>query len=772
MKINYNNRRFIESLYSTNQYLQVKSLNDIPKEIIKEIRLVSLPGSKEGVTPGQPFGSYINRVADYFGDIDVIQLFSGCCSIEEVGIKTAKAIQEMVNEINKRPEHFFSEFKAGIDHAYYFNYGTLVEGVYTPAPNLLSDSEKLYSHKLLDNKEIKIIREIATRASNGSSGTSNDYDIIFNLFREHFLLRWSEKEVMQGFKMISTGKKLLSEAVLDQTAVKIDMIIINPGGKFIEVTNFMGIGLSNKKNQFLPINIDIKDITPEDLPVEIEKLYFSDFHYSPFKVVKRSFAYLKYLSLNWNKPIFDKSKYVLRNITKEYIDDILDRYVQVLQSTVNILYTVNSELDAIRLVLERGFSNSSDNKKSYQEISKKISSRLDMLKEPLANVLEIDSESLQLLMVMMDKCREEQSREKKIECIEILRKTFKEIINFWTVAYFDQLGLNPPPNMILPEVMSYGQVIREPFSNPVNPLKHALETGDIRGGSIVSSIFRKVANAYRSRNKEKLPDGRPRVRMLRDGEYHWLNGNYIGPGTHIWDPEVRNYPPYNDVDNCARNHDIAYEKAVQLPDGQRQRAIIEADKEIVECVAKYPDQEGSTAARLGINSKMKLGEVLPMVSNAIFKQISSGRTKPKPKLIDPRAKPTLRRNPKLGRGSCCQECEHNMPCGGRTVKSASDVKNSRLLAPGSAPNRLRPGEDPEVAKMALKDAFGLVKAAYKGEPEGVIDAVKQIGTHFVDIATKKELTPYERYKQLHGLGKNKLFSEHYSDDGKKVWVLA
>lgn len=338
MKISYNNRNSIESLYSDDQYVQVKTLDNLPKEVIEKIQLVSLPSSTED-TDSHPFGSYMNRVADYFGDIDVIQLYSGCCSIEEVGIKAAKAIQEMIFQIGKKKDHYFSEFKAGIDLPYYFDIGTLVEGRYRISDKLKYVPDILFKSKLLDSKEMEIISAIVNKPLSERDG--NDYDVIFSLFREHYVLRWTEKEILQGWKTTSIGKYMLSKAVLDRTAVKIDMIMLEQSGKFIEVTNFFALGLE-QKGEFIPINVDPDDLTPLALPIEIEKLYYSNEHYKPFKIVKRAFAFLKFLHGNWNKPSSarfssaSKTKMVMRGITLSEINENLDSYVQILKSTINI----------------------------------------------------------------------------------------------------------------------------------------------------------------------------------------------------------------------------------------------------------------------------------------------------------------------------------------------------------------------------------------------------------------------------------------------------
>lgn len=587
MKVSYLDRRALSRIYNNDRYLQTKTLDDIPKPVLQQIKLISLPIDKQG----SPFGSYINRMADYYGDIDVIQLIDNFKSIKEVGPKTAKAIQMVIAEIEKKKYHWFSEFKAGIDHSYYFDYGTLQNGVYRPSKLLAYKSEVLYRLKLLSDKEINIIRLILSKKVK----TGDDYDLIYNLFREHFVLRWSLNEIKQGWKQISIGKYKLSDAVMDKSAVKIDMIVFNDT-KFIEVTNFIALGI-NENGYFKSINIEDSALTPANLPVEVEKLYYSNFYYKPFKMVKRAFAYLKWLN---------KTKKV--NV---------DPYVKILKSTIAILYTVSSEIEAIKIVLPM--------KASVALINK----RLNLLKDPISNVLEIDSEQLQSIMLLLDEVIK--ADKNKLELLGALNDIFKQIINFWTIAYMDQLRLNPPPNNILPTKITYDrQIFREPWSNPVNPFKEVKggcpDCNGTCGGSwfgdIASSIFQKAANAYR----RNFCDGKSRP--LEKGEYHYGCHNFTGPGTRVDLPKVRNFKPFNDIDACSKQHDIDYERAVELPDKERIAAITKADKDVVECYKKYPNENGSTVAQLGINSKMSLAKVLPIVSKSLFGKISaSGKIK-------------------------------------------------------------------------------------------------------------------------------------------------
>ena len=49
MKTDYFSRNLIESLYSEDQLIRVKSIEELPKSVIKDIRLVSLPGNQNEV---------------------------------------------------------------------------------------------------------------------------------------------------------------------------------------------------------------------------------------------------------------------------------------------------------------------------------------------------------------------------------------------------------------------------------------------------------------------------------------------------------------------------------------------------------------------------------------------------------------------------------------------------------------------------------------------------------------------------------------------------
>jgi len=422
--MNYNNLQKVKILSKptnrVDRYIQTKSLAEVPKDVLKDVRLVSLSDQEQGI----PFGSYMNRIADVFGDIDVIQLVDNFKSASEIGPKTAKAIQEMVRQVDKAHNRWFSEFKAGIDERYFFDIGQLLEGRYYMAEDLLKRSERLYKDNMLTQNEIGLIKTVSKKIiKNG-----DDYDMVFNLFRDHYVLRWTQDEVLQGYKMLPKNKKYkLENAVTDRAAVKIDVIMFED--RFMEVTNFMTIAYK-KNGKLVPVNFDPVEVTPANLPVAIEQLYYSNWYYKPFKMVKRAFAYLKWLRKNSKE-----EDLVVLGFNKYMIDTNILKYGDILKKSINILYTITSELEAMEIVYDK------------KEITKKIvKQRLNELKQPLSNVLELSKEALSEIVSYMDSENPD---------IKVLIKTFKSVIDYWTIYYFQEANINPPPLIVLPEERRY-----------------------------------------------------------------------------------------------------------------------------------------------------------------------------------------------------------------------------------------------------------------------------------------------------------------------------
>lgn len=97
-------------------------------------------------------------------------------------------------------------------------------------------------------------------------------------------------------------------------------------------------------------------------------------------------------------------------------------------------------------------------------------------------------------------------------------------------------------------------------------------------------------------------------RQLEKGEKHVACGNFIGPGTRLDLEKVRNFKPYNNVDNCAKTHDFAYEKSFKIKDKkERMKSIRKDDEEFLRCVESFKNEEPYyTVGKNGIKLKIDL----------------------------------------------------------------------------------------------------------------------------------------------------------------------
>ena len=133
-----------------------------------------------------------------------------------------------------------------------------------------------------------------------------------------------------------------------------------------------------------------------------------------------------------------------------------------------------------------------------------------------------------------------------------------------------------------------------------------------------AKIFQYTSNAQRFVSKNIKRNNRP-IRYLKEGEVHLMNHNFTGPGTRIDLAEVRNFQPYNNIDACSKVHDIEFDEIFKMPLGkERSEKIREADRKVLNCYDKYPNESGYTLAKTGINSKIRLEDLSPALFDKIM----------------------------------------------------------------------------------------------------------------------------------------------------------
>ena len=274
----------------------------------------------------------------------MIEVYTDCCSIDNVINRFATRVKEVIKEIKRTPNHFFSEMKIGLDERYSYKIGKLHEGVFYPNDSLLEVTQQYVNDGLLSEEEL-LMTEIALKERNNDA-----FDIVNKIWRDRKLLRWSEDEILAGYKKLTGSIVIrLEQALRQHTPVKIDLIT-SVNDKFVEITNFLMLAVE-KENEIIPINIlistnptldkqinnvenlDVYNDIDAQLPSEIEKLYYSNMYYSPFKMVKRMFSFSRHTG---NKVI-------------------LDKIIPIISGHISLMYQIKSELDAISIVLEKGY---------------------------------------------------------------------------------------------------------------------------------------------------------------------------------------------------------------------------------------------------------------------------------------------------------------------------------------------------------------------------------------------------------------------------------
>lgn len=403
-----------------NPFIAVRPSDAYSKQVHRNIKLLSFyPNGLADV-----FGSYAYRIQRYPGDIDLIEEYDHTSTLESAVTSFEKRLKTVVKEILQLKQHYFSEFKAGLDNRYDINIGTLEDGLYTFPATLIGDIEDLHERSLLTINEYNTLKAMLVPFFDHKA-TADVYDQVYSIFRNRMILRWTADEVLEGSCVREREEFLLKDALAQKTHIKIDVLLLE-NDRFIEMTNFVGLAYTDDTG-YHPINVDLreKDLVQKQLPIEIEKLYYSNFYYNPFKCVKRMWS--------------------LARSTHNHI--ILGKLQDIISSTVSEAYQIKSDLDVLARVLE----------KTKTSPMSTILTELDRMKNRMANVLQLDGEDLTMLFDGIDAMSSgRMSKRKLTESIEQLRDDILDpIVAHLTISYLISVGLNPPPKEMLPKKHKY-----------------------------------------------------------------------------------------------------------------------------------------------------------------------------------------------------------------------------------------------------------------------------------------------------------------------------
>lgn len=429
--------------------LETKPVVSYSRKVIDEIERLAVDPDNI-----QPFGSYIYRYQKFPGDIDLVEPVMTDSKEDTIKI-FVKRIKEIVKDVTSRSTNFYSEIKCGIDGAYQINIGYLEGGIFYVDKDCLNNINNLNRNNLLEKEDYFNLHNILRH----DILDQDAWDFVIKVMRKYLVLRWTAKEVLKGIKKLRGNRTItLTKACEYFTLVKIDEIVLI-NGIFTEVTNSFRLRYVDKDGQVLEFSSEAE---PPLLTLEIEKLYYSNLWYSPFKMYKRIYSYCRHKS-------FKNDRY-----HDQYIN-ILNKIIPILSGNISLLYQIKSDFSSLVLIMEL-YGN-----KQIKNINK----QLNFTKNRLSYVTEINRDELKEMLYNIDLITESSNIEERISLLNGLMDEFTVLINYYSIKYLNDIQLNPPSSLLLPykEILSLRwpnselyskkninmynrQIVRQPLDNP------------------------------------------------------------------------------------------------------------------------------------------------------------------------------------------------------------------------------------------------------------------------------------------------------------------
>ncbi len=510
-----------------------------------------------------PFGSWTYKSQLYPGDVDLISFYEKCCNLKEVTDHYVKLLQEIIRRLQKLKDVYIGDIKAGIDKVFKVDIGTVnyTSRGFANIENYEPDKIRGFINEWFNQKLITPEEKIKLLNMVPDSISQEQFEKLYKELREKWLLRWKPDEILKGFKKLS-GDRIynLFNAINDSTLTKIDIWTIIDG-KFTEISNVFTFYLKDNLGKMRLLNFDNFDFDLENvLKSEIEKYMFSKTDFKLLKMVKRMFS--------------------LARITKD--EDMVIKLVPILQSDAGRLTQINSIIEVLILLLET----------IKNPPMKEIGKQIQELKSKLVNAYQIPIKETKIDKIFDNLYNHALSKEsnsdkvKKYIVAELkdLKKYFLDIINDVVYKALDEIGLIPIPDLYLPD-------------KPAG-----------------SGLYTKAANIYR----KNFCHGKARPLLDDPTEYHPGCFNFCGPNTHIDNASVRNYKPYNNIDNICRTHDIDYLEANKS--NNRAQLIRKADIKMLKELEKYKGESGYNIAKAAISTKIKGEDLFPDLLEKYFPQ--------------------------------------------------------------------------------------------------------------------------------------------------------
>jgi len=234
-----------------------RNMEGLNQDTVDAIRLITFSDNTD------PVGSFKYKIHRYPGDVDIFEPVKICCTKDKAIATISTELQRIAQKVKNHKTVYWGDFKAGMDLAF--------------KPQESETFEHYRSRINISKTELDNLRDDFPEST-----------------RSLYIIRWTADDVIKGFKILKSKKKLtLQEAITHDSVVKLDLWApIN--GNYTEVTNlFLFIWVEADGTEHV-LNAKLADRL-ESLNKDIAK-YSNIDHYNPLKLAKR--MWIKALLLN------------------------------------------------------------------------------------------------------------------------------------------------------------------------------------------------------------------------------------------------------------------------------------------------------------------------------------------------------------------------------------------------------------------------------------------------------------------------------------------
>jgi hypothetical protein len=308
-----------------NKLLEKRPIESYSNQLLDNIQLISFNNFKPSIMGTASLKSQL-----YSADLDLYSIIK-YKNLKEAKENIEENFKKIVKRIAQNSDVFFMDFKLGYNNELYQKLNNIneIREFYENKKNLLTAEEK---------NKINLIKNL---------------DDLKEYTRKLYTLRWTPREILQGYKMVNKEKKTISESLDDKSVIKLD-ILAWIDGEFVEMTNLFEFMVGNKPLNFEEDSNIVKSIKEDII------YYYDERNY--IKMLKRIFTVAKIRG--------DKN--------------IINKLVNIFNSGLGRLYQVSSNLENIINLIEKL------NNTNLEKIREKIINYLQELKSRMGNIYEFE----------------------------------------------------------------------------------------------------------------------------------------------------------------------------------------------------------------------------------------------------------------------------------------------------------------------------------------------------------------------------------------------